>query len=114
MSDSERSIPRTSMSPEERRLRSRLRQILNRSGVLHGTLVRRRRVCGKPNCRCARGQKHESLYLVVTEGGRSRQLYVPKEWEQTVQQWVREYRKARELMEEVSRIHWQKVRERQG
>ena len=102
------------MSPQERRLRSELRRILNGSGVLHGTLVRRRRVCGKPNCRCARGQKHESLYLVVTEGGTSRQLYVPKDWEPTVRQWVQQYRKARELMEEVSRIHWKKVRQRQG
>jgi hypothetical protein len=102
------------MSPQERRLRSELRRILNGSGVLHGTLVRRRRVCGKPNCRCARGQKHESLYLVVTEGGTSRQLYVPKDWEPTVRQWVQQYHKARELMEEVSRIHWKKVRQRQG
>jgi hypothetical protein len=114
MSDKKQPIPRTSMSPEERRLRSQLRQILNQSGVLHGTLVRRQRVCGKPNCRCARGQKHESLYLVVTEGGESRQLYVPKEWEQTVREWIGDYQKARELMEEVSRIHWNKVRERQG
>ena len=100
------------MSPEERRLRSRLRQILNRSGVLHGTLVRRRRVCGKPNCRCARGQKHESLYLVVTEGGKGRQLYVPAEWEDTVREWIANYNKTREFMEDLSAVHWEKVRTR--
>lgn len=102
------------MSPEERRSRSELRRILNGSGLLHGTLVRRKRVCGKSNCRCARGAKHESLYLVVTENGTPRQLYVPKEWEQTVRQWIEQYQKARELMDEISRIHWKKVRERQG
>ena len=102
------------MSAQERRLRSQLRKLLVGSGVLHGTLVRRQRVCGKPNCRCARGEKHESVYLVVTEGGKSRQLYVPEEWEQTVREWIEEYHKARELMEEVSRIHWKKVRERKG
>jgi hypothetical protein len=90
-----------------------LRKILNSGGLLHGTVVQRERVCGKPNCRCTRGQKHRSLYLVVTEGGQSRQLYVPKDWEQTVRQWVEDYQRARELMEEVSRIHWRKVRERQ-
>jgi hypothetical protein len=102
------------MSAQERRLRSALRKILSSSGVLHGSLLRRKRVCGKPNCKCARGQKHESLYLVVTEDGRSRQLYVPKDWEGTVRRWIEEYQKARELMDEVSRIHWQKVRQRQG
>ena len=109
-----RPIPRTSLSSEERRLRSELRKILSEAGLLHGTLLRRQRVCGKPNCRCVRGQKHEGLYLVVTEGGTSRQMYVPKEWEQTVRQWVEDYQKARKLMDEASRIHWQKVRERQG
>jgi len=112
MSDTNRPIPRTSQSAHERRVRSELRKILNSSGVLHGTLIERQRVCGKPNCKCTRGQKHRSLYLVVTEGGKSRQLYVPRDWEQIVRQWVQDYQKARELMEEVSRIHWQKVRER--
>lgn len=114
MSVTKRPIVRTSQSDHERQIRSQLRKILNSSGLLHGTLVERHRVCGKPNCRCTRGQKHRGLYLVVTEGGKPRQLYVPEDWEQTVRHWVQDYQKARELMEEVSRIHWQKVRERQG
>lgn len=114
MSVRERAIPRTALSVQERRLRSQLRNILSNSGMLHGTLLLRRRVCGKPNCKCVRGHKHEGLYLVVTEGGKSRQLYVPKDWEQTVRQWIRNYQRARQLMDEVSRIHWQKVRRRQG
>lgn len=94
------------MSEQERRCRSDLH------ALLHGTLLRRKRVCGKSNCRCTRGEKHESLYVVVTENGKPRQLYVPKDWEQTVEGWIEAYQKARELMDEVSRIHWQKVRER--
>ncbi len=114
MSAKSRPITRGSPSAHERKVRSELRKILNTRGVLHGSLIERRRVCGKPNCKCMRGQKHRGLYLVVTEGGKSRQLYVPRDWEQTVRQWVRDYQKARELMEEVSRIHWRKVRERKG
>lgn len=100
------------MTPDERRLRSQLRKILNASGLMHGTLIRRRRLCGKPNCRCTRGHKHESLYVVVTEGGKPRQLYVPPQWEQTIRQWIDQYQDARQLMDELSRIHWQKVRKR--
>jgi len=40
-------------------------------------------------------------------------MYVPKQWEQTVQQWIDNYREARKLMDDVSRIHWDKVRNRQ-
>jgi hypothetical protein len=100
------------MPAQERRLRSQLCKILHGSGLMHGTLIRRQRVCGKPNCRCTRGHKHESLYVVVTENGKPRQLYVPPQWEQAVRRWIDEYRKARELMDEVSRIHWKKVRNR--
>ena len=42
--------------------------------VLHGTLTTFRRRCGKPTCRCATGEPHESPALVYTEGGRSKTL----------------------------------------
>jgi len=102
------------MSAPERQLRSELNKLLSGQGILHGSLLRRRRVCGKPNCRCARGELHEGLYLVVTEGGQSRQLYVPERFEQTVRHWIEQYRQVRKLMDELSRIHWDKVRHRQG
>ena len=101
------------MPVPERQVRSALNRILSQQGLLHGTLLTRQRVCGKSNCRCAKGQLHESLYLVVTEGGRGRQLYVPKAWEAAVQQWIRQYGQARRLMDELSRLHWDKVRHRQ-
>jgi hypothetical protein len=112
MSETDRPLPRTGLSAEERRLRSQLHRILNDSGLMHGTLIRRRRLCGKPNCRCTRGRKHEGLYVVVTEGGKPRQLYVPPQWEQTVRRWIDAYQRARQLLDEVSRMHWQKVRKR--
>lgn len=37
--------------------------------LLHGTLTTFRRRCGKPNCRCATGERHESPALVYAEGG---------------------------------------------
>jgi hypothetical protein len=56
---------------------------------------------------------HESLYLVVTEAGKSRQMYVPRHWEMAVRQWIEQYVQARRLMDELSDLHWQKVRQRQ-
>jgi hypothetical protein len=113
MSDRKRIVPRSKMSARERRTRSRLAQLISQRGILRGSLLLRRRVCGKPNCKCTRGQKHESLYLVISEGGRTRQLYVPRDWESRVRRWVEDYHRARQLMEEISRIYWDKVRTRQ-
>jgi hypothetical protein len=113
MADRKRGIPRGKMSPAERRARSQLAQLLSQRGVIRGTLLLRKRKCGKANCRCARGEGHESLFLAISENGRTRQLFVPKEWESRVRLWVEDYHRARELMEEVSRIYWDKVRHRQ-
>lgn len=111
MSDKEH-IARSKMSGPERGFRSKLAQLIHQGGLLRGTLLSRKRVCGKAACRCAKGHLHESLYLVISEEGRARQLYVPKDWEATVRQWVKGYQQAKELMEEISRIHWDKIRKR--
>jgi len=42
--------------------------------VLHGTLTTFRRRCGKPACRCASGEPHESPALTYTDGGRTKTL----------------------------------------
>lgn len=112
MADNSGGIPRAKMSAAERRVRSQLAQLLSQRGVIRGTLLVRRRRCGKANCRCARGDGHESLFLVISENGRTRQLFVPKDWESRVRLWVEDYHRARVLLEEVSRVYWDKVRER--
>jgi hypothetical protein len=40
--------------------------------VLRGSLTTFRRRCGKPTCRCATGEPHESPALTYTEGGRTK------------------------------------------
>lgn len=42
--------------------------------LLRGTLIVFRRRCGKPNCRCAAGDPHESPALAYTESGRTKTL----------------------------------------
>ncbi len=105
-------IFRGQMSAAERQLRSALNRLLSQHGVVHGTLLTRQRVCGKKTCRCAQGHLHESLYLVVSEAGQSRQMYVPRPWEAAVREWIANYGQARQLMDELSRLHWAKIRDR--
>jgi hypothetical protein len=100
------------MSERERKLRSQINRLFSQQGLIHGTLITRKRVCGKPNCRCTRGQLHESLYLVATEGGKSRQMYIPTSWEPLVRQWIEHYAQVRQLMDELSHLHWDKIRQR--
>ena len=102
------------MAVQERRWRSKLAQLVAEHGLVRGTLQERLRVCGKPNCRCARGQGHRGLYLVLSKDGRTRQMYVPKQWEATVRQWVENYQDMRGLMEKISDHHLNNMQKRQG
>jgi len=50
---------------------------------------------------------------VVSEAGRARQMYVPRHWESAVRQWIANYGQARQWLDELSRLHWDKIRDRQ-
>ena len=103
-------FPRGSLPEAERRLRSRAAQLLDGAGLLHGSLVVRTRVCGKPTCHCVRGEGHRALILTVRSEGRAEQIYVPPHLESTVQRWVEQDRLVRGLIGELGLLHAEKVR----
>jgi len=79
---------RSHRPPAERHARSRLAQLIADQPFLRGSLVERSRPCGKPTCRCQRGQLHRSLYLACRHQGRRALLYIPRALEQTVREGV--------------------------
>jgi hypothetical protein len=65
-----------------RELRARRRRLARALGDLElylpGTLQRQGRRCGRPGCRCQRGELHGPYtYLAVRGGGRGRLRYLP-------------------------------------
>ena len=62
--------------------------------------------------RCTRGELHKSLYLVQSQGGKLRQICVPKAWQERIRRAVDDYRKMQELIEEVSELEWKRLKER--
>lgn len=100
------------MSAREREFRSRLARLVHADGILRGSLSLRARTCGKPGCKCAQGQKHVSLYLTYSEKGKYRQVFIPKDLEDEVRSWVDNHHKARDLLEEISRIQQEKIEKR--
>lgn len=73
----------------------------------------RKNTCGKPNCRCARGEPHLALYLVQSQGGKSRQLFIPREWEERVRQAVNDYQELQKLVEQLSELEWKRLEDRE-
>jgi len=105
-------LHRSRLPSFERRRRSRLTQLVHSYPLLRGTLSVRSRQCGKPNCHCARGELHVSLYLVQSHDGKARQLYVPQAWEERVRRAVRNHQEIQGLIEELSELEWKRLRQR--
>src|ERR1700693_1501701 len=102
-------LSRAELSAGERSLRSRIAQLTSSERFLRGTLSERSGRCGKPNCHCAEGEGHPSLYLVQSHAGKVRQLWVPKALQDPVRQAVGEYQEIQRLMNEVSELEWKRL-----
>jgi len=100
------------MTRKERESRSQLKSYISWKELIRGTLTVRERVCGKPRCRCLRGQKHIALYLTRGKGGKMEQLYIPAEKEEMVREWVKNYRTVKGLLEEISSSYWERLRKK--
>jgi hypothetical protein len=106
---------RTSLSPMERKLYSKLRTLLNEPGLIRGSLVEMKRVCGKKSCQCASDpeRKHRSLYLGLRIDGKQRMIYVPAQWEDRVREWTNRYSEMREVIEQLSLKSLERLKNRQ-
>jgi hypothetical protein len=103
---------RTQRSTSERDARSRAAQYLANEPFLRGSLVLRYRSCGKPYCRCQRGQKHPALYLYTRCDGQQRATYIPKALHDTVRKWVDNGRRVKRLVDQVSQHNLQTLLQR--
>jgi hypothetical protein len=89
-----------------------LRRSLRPFPLLAGSLVKQYVVCGKPGCRCQRGQKHGPLYyLYWKEQGRSRSLYVPRARVAEIRRQIQNYRSLQKALARQVRLglrEWQR------
>src|SRR2546428_8797881 len=106
-------LNRSKLSATERNFRYRITQLSSGQWFLRGTLSERSGTCGKPNCRCARGELHKSLYLVQSQAGKPRQICVPKAWQPRVRQAVQDYRLMQKIIEEVFELEWKRPQARE-
>lgn len=107
-------LSRAELSATERGLRSRIAQIASGERFLRGTLSERSSKCGKPNCHCADGEGHSSLYLVQSQVGKVRQICIPKPLQDPVRQAVAEFQELQRLVNEVSELEWKRFLARKG
>jgi len=104
-----------STSSLRRRRKALLRRLPNLEQILKGSLIERYKRCGKPGCKCAKGSGHgPKYYLSVSRTGQRPQMdYVPLEYYDQVEAYLANYRHAREIISEISRINQELLRRRE-
>jgi hypothetical protein len=60
--------------------------------LLNGHIQKRRIRCGKPNCKCAKGEPHTAYYHVWDCDGQRYQKYVRKSEVETIRRKCEQYR----------------------
>ena len=76
-----------------RALARTLRALQADAPMVQGSCYLLRRKCGKPTCRCARGQLHAAWVLTRSEAGKSRLYPVPTDQRGRLRPLAREYRR---------------------
>ena len=106
----------TTAAALRRRRKSLLRQLPPLEAVLRGSLIERYKRCGKPGCKCAQGPGHGPKYYlsVSRSGARPEMDYVPQQQHAQVQQYLANYRRTREILEQVCAINRELLRRREA
>src|SRR4051812_32089876 len=85
---------------------ARVKKVQAMSGpALAATLSRVAKTCAKPGCRChSTGQKHVAHQLTLKEQGKTRTAHVPKDLLPQVRSWIKEHKRLKRLLQEVSQL----------
>jgi len=85
------------------------------SQILRGSLIERYIRCGKPGCKCAEGPGHGPKYYLSVSypGRRPEQDYVPQHYQKQVKQFLANYQRVKQILEEISSINRELLRRRE-
>jgi hypothetical protein len=73
--------------------------------VIKGTVYELKRRCGKPGCKCTRGELHARMVVSASEGGKTRLQVIPKGFLVEVQGKVRRYQELRRVRARLGEIY---------
>jgi len=89
-----------------------LQELSTFSSLISGSYFERYSTCSRPTCSCHQGKRHgPRAYLSLTVGKKQRQIYLSKDQATRVRAGIEQYRRLREIVERISLINLQLMRE---
>lgn len=93
---------RAVLSEKERKARSRATQLIHDKPLIVGGMVEMVRKCGKPNCKCATGEKHKSWCVSLRHKGKRKMIHIPHACEEEIFEGIKNYQEVWEQMGIIS------------
>jgi hypothetical protein len=93
-----------------RQMRGLVKPFFSDRPVIKGTVYELRRRCGKPGCKCARGELHARMVVSASEKGKTRLRVIPRGFLVEVQERVRRYQELRGVRARLGAIHRQMLK----
>ena len=104
-SNNDASAARQALRRIAEQLPKRVGSALNvRGEVMAASLSKTSKICGKPNCKCARGDKHEVYQLSWTENGKRRSTHIRRDELDRVRSAVERYKRLRQSRAELLKL----------
>ena len=100
---------RNALPQKERNSRSKAVKIIHDEPVILGSLVEMANTCGKPNCKCAKGEKHISWCLAVRQNGKRKMIHIPHGQEDAVFEGVKAYQVLWKQLEAISQACLERI-----
>ena len=73
--------------------------------VIKGTVYELKRRCGRPGCKCARGELHARMVVSASEGGKTRLQVIPHGFLVEIQAKVRRYQELRRARARLGELY---------
>ena len=87
-----------------------LKPFLSDKAVIKGSLYELKRKCGKPGCKCTRGELHSSMVVSDSEKGKKSLRIIPRGLLVDVRAKVRRYRQLRRFRARLVEVHKEMLR----
>lgn len=101
--------PRSALPEKERKARSKAAQLIHDKPLIVGGLVEMANTCGKPSCKCARGEKHRSWCVSVRHQGKRKMIHIPRACESEVFEGIKAYQSLWEQMGIISETSLERI-----
>ena len=80
--------------------------------ILRGSLMERYLTCGKPDCKCARGERHGPVWYLSVSLDQAHRTgsTVPSHQVEQVRRWIENYHRVKDRLEKISDINRELLR----